>query len=194
MTSTKRGLSPDAHVVHQVSASARVPHRNSVDTNTRAFSANQGVSRMSRLFRRTHMPMSRISRGRLRHLLVWYPYRHTVAWRYHGPMVWSLPPHRTNPLAQQIRAAHDTLPGRLFRSRSGMDQAPDGDGRTRITASPGQDWRSTPGDAAQTSVVRVVPCALPAVKGSSKNATRSRTVGLLSGRYGSVWGAWGGGQ
>ncbi len=146
---------------------------------------------MSRMFRRTHMPMSRISRGRSRLPLVWHLFRHTVAWRYHSPMVWSLPPHRTNPLAQQILAAHGALPGRLFRFRSDMDQVPDGDGRTRITASPGQDWRSTPGDAAQTSVVRVVPCALPAVKGSSKNATRSRTVGLLSGRCGS---AWGGGQ
>lgn len=129
-----------------------------------------------------------------------------IGWERSRAYLWlrnSSPPlHAYPPLPPpaprlHARAAQAISPRRLFRSLPGMDQMPGKGDRTRSTELSGQDCNPVSDDAARTSSLRVVPCALRAVKGMqgmASTGSSGRTPRQLCRRHNRGDTAWGGGQ
>ena len=113
----------------------------------------------------------------------------------------SPPPPYVYPSLLQLRlharAAQARLPRRLFRPLPGMDQMSRRGNRTRDTEPSGQDCNPMSDDTARTSSLRVVPCALRAVKGMpgmASTGSSRRTPRQLCRRHNRGDTARGGGQ
>ena len=134
----------------------------------------QGASRM---LDNTFRPAARVPWPRHFHRHLLYP-RPNVSRECPRARLWlrgSPPPplhvYPTLPPRLHARAAQARLPRRLFRPLPDMDQMPGRDNRTRGTVLSGQVCDSIPGGAARTSSLRVVPCALRAVKGMASTGS-----------------------
>ncbi len=108
----------------------------------------------------------------------------------------SPPLHAYPPLPPCLhaRAAQARSPRRLFRPLPGIDQMTGKGDRTRSTEPSGQDCNPMSDDAARTSSLRVVPCALRAVKGTASAGSSRRTPFQLCRRHNRGDTARGGGQ
>ena len=110
----------------------------------------------------------------------------------------SPPPPYVYPSLLQLRlharAAQARLPRRLFRPLPGMDQMSRRGNRTMDTEPSGQDCNPMSDDTARTSSLRVVPCALRAVKGMASTGSSQRTPRQLCRQHSRIDTAQGGGR
>ena len=106
------------------------------------------------------------------------------------------PPHVYPSLLPRLhaRAAQARSPRRLFRPLPGMDQMLGKGDRTRSTEPSGQDCNPMSDDTARTSSLRVVPCALRAVKGMASTGSSQRTPRQLCRQHSRIDTAQGGGR